>query len=159
MAFLMISRSNIIIILCVFLIMVGIIQGKMKKPKRIRLIEQDEEQKLANYKDTSLEVTKIENSFKCDFEQGKLGVRDKFLTFFSDEEVFHEGWKVFTRVEALVIEFSSIEGFNLEKEDIISIYTNSNELKEKTYKFKANHVEEIDNFICFLKNEKDRESA
>lgn len=155
MAFLIITRSSLIVILCIFLIMIGIIQGKMKKPNRIKIIEMQEEKKISSYKNTIIEVTSEDISNKYDFNKGFLGVKDKFLTFFNDEEIFHEGWKVITRVEALTIELNNIDSIAVEQENIINIYVTSQELNGNIYKFKAIHSNEIDGFISFLNSERD----
>lgn len=107
--------STVIIIICVLLIVVAIVQGRLKKPKRIAEIEGKEEEKIKKYSHIVENVVCIKGD-RQELEGvcGCLGIKDSVVTFFVDINVKHEDWDVKTRDEKIIIPIDEIKDINVQ---------------------------------------------
>lgn len=156
MSLIVISKNSIIVLICVLLLIIGVIQGKYRKPKRIRDIEKREKEKMNSYKNETLGVLYVSGfTEKVENTSGFLGIRGHNLVFFVDKVLIQEEWKIETRSEEIIMDFSKINSIEIKKDEsmIEIIYTNS-QSENIIYEFKIDNSENAENFIDLVKSEK-----
>lgn len=157
----MISRNNIIVTVCILLIVVAIIQGKFKKPRRIMGIEREEKLKKERYTRIIPNVQYIKGyNRNIEDDSGNLGTRDSFITFFKDDKVKYEDWDVDTRDEQIIIDINKVQDVIFEVGKNINKMLNENLDEEKYYfvlKEDSNIIFQVDNkvdddFITYIRH-------